>query len=162
MGKLEKSLHSFLLTIIFITSSIMIIGVIIQVILRSFFDVSLTWMEELSRYMFVWSAFMGAVIASRDKLHPKMDLIVDNVPIKIRKYYQLLLRLFILFFLAYMTYAGFKLVASPSVFNQESTNLRIPMYVMYAVIPISSILMFLYEAIGIKEIFSNKELRESN
>lgn len=162
MGKLEKSLHSTLLFIIFITSSIMIIGVIVQVVLRSFFDVSLTWMEELSRYMFVWSAFMGAVIASRDKLHPKMDLIIDNVPKKVRKYYQLLLRLFILFFLAYVTYAGFKLVASPSVFNQESTNLRVPMYVMYAVIPISSILMFLYEAIGIKEIFSNKELRESN
>lgn len=156
MGKIEKSLHSTLLFIVFLTSTMMVVGVIIQVILRSFFDTSITWMEELSRYMFIWSAFIGVAIASRNNLHPKMDLILNKIPVGIRKYYNLLLKILIIIFLCFITYSGFRLVFSPSVLNQESISLRLPMYIMYAVIPISSILMLFYEIIGIKDIFSGK------
>lgn len=154
MQNIEKKIHSLLLFVVFITSSIMVIGVITQVILRSYFDVSLTWMEELSRYMFIWSAFIGATIASRDKLHPTMDLILKKIPEKIRKYIHLFIKLSILFLLCFITYAGIKLVFSPSVLNQESVHLRVPMYVMYSVVPISSFLMLVYEIVGFKELIT--------
>lgn len=154
MANIEKKIHSLLLFVVFITSSIMVSGVIIQVILRSYFDISLTWMEELSRYMFIWSAFIGAAIASRDKLHPTMDLILKSMPETIRKYIHYLIKVSILTLLCFITYAGFKLVFSPSVLNQESVHLRIPMYVMYSVIPISSLLMLAYEIVGFKELIT--------
>src|SRR5699024_11089621 len=118
MVKFEYYLHRTLGVIIFITSTIMIVGVIIQVILRSFFDTSITWMEEFSRYMFIWSAFIGASIASRNSTHPKMELLMDKLPQKIRKYYLFILQILIIIFLLSLTYFGFKLMTSPTVTNQ--------------------------------------------
>ena len=50
----------------------------VQVILRYAFDSPLTWSEELARYLMIWCAFLGWVIASRNDTHLAMTFVVDK------------------------------------------------------------------------------------
>ena len=40
-----------------------------QVVFRYFLGDPLTWSDELARYLFVWCAFLGWVIAARRRSH---------------------------------------------------------------------------------------------
>ncbi len=53
---------------------VMAVIVFIQVVLR-FFDMGIPWAEELARYLLVWSGFMGAGIATRQRRHLKVDVL---------------------------------------------------------------------------------------
>ena len=55
----------------------MVLLVLAQVVARKFFE-PLVWSEELARYLFIWAAFVGWVIASRNKSHIRISLVVDR------------------------------------------------------------------------------------
>ena len=50
-----------------------------QVIMRKVFNDSLTWSEELTRYIFIWQIWLGVSIAQRDKQHIKVELLKSLV-----------------------------------------------------------------------------------
>jgi len=50
-----------------------IVVVLLQVVSRYLLDNSLTWTEELSRYLFAWIIFLGAALGLRDQSHIKVD-----------------------------------------------------------------------------------------
>ena len=52
----------------------MVLLVLAQVVARKFFE-PLVWSEELARYTFIWVAFIGWVIASRNKSHIRISLV---------------------------------------------------------------------------------------
>jgi TRAP-type C4-dicarboxylate transport system permease small subunit len=47
----------------------------LQVVLRTFFNEPQTWVEELSRYIFVWVVFVGAAIGVYHDNHIRLDLV---------------------------------------------------------------------------------------
>ena len=46
-----------------------------QVILRNFFDAGLYWGDSLVRVTVLWVALVGAMVASRDDSHIRVDLL---------------------------------------------------------------------------------------
>jgi len=46
-----------------------------QVVLRYGFDRPLVWSDELARYLFVWCAFLGWVVAARRRSHLAISVI---------------------------------------------------------------------------------------
>ena len=59
---------------------IMLAMVLGNVILRYGFGTGITVSEELSRTMFVWITFVGAVVASREGTHLGVDSVVAHLP----------------------------------------------------------------------------------
>lgn len=53
--------------------------IFVQVIMRSVFNSSLTWSEELTRYIFIWQIWMGVSIAQKDKAHIKVEILKSFV-----------------------------------------------------------------------------------
>jgi len=53
--------------------------VFMQVILRYMFDSPMTWSEELARYLFVWCAFLGWIIAARRRSHLAITVVSDKL-----------------------------------------------------------------------------------
>ncbi|WP_337997707.1 TRAP transporter small permease [Oleispirillum naphthae] len=53
--------------------------ILMQVFFRYVLENSLSWSEELARYMFIWLTFLGASIAMREKAHIKVSEIVGLV-----------------------------------------------------------------------------------
>ncbi|RAK22068.1 TRAP-type C4-dicarboxylate transport system permease small subunit [Anoxybacillus vitaminiphilus] len=80
MERLLKILNSSLNALITIILSAMCIFVFLNVVLRYVFNSGLTWSEELARYLFVWVVFLGAIVASKDKGHLGVDLLVSILP----------------------------------------------------------------------------------
>jgi len=59
---------------------IMVVLVFANVVLRYAFNSSITQSEEISRWLFVWITFMGAVVALREHTHLGTDALVSRLP----------------------------------------------------------------------------------
>lgn len=62
-----------------ILTGLMVLFVFLNVVLRTFFDSGLTWSEELSRYLFVYVTYIGAVSAMRANAHLGVDTLISRV-----------------------------------------------------------------------------------
>lgn len=50
-----------------------------NVVLRHFFDSGINTSEELSRFMFIWLTFLGAIVAMREGGHLGVDMVVRRL-----------------------------------------------------------------------------------
>src|SRR5215210_6314902 len=60
--------------------AIMVVLVFGNVVLRYVFNSGITVSEELSRWLFVWVTFLGAVVALRARAHLGTDALVSRLP----------------------------------------------------------------------------------
>jgi TRAP-type C4-dicarboxylate transport system permease small subunit len=58
----------------------MVVLVFGNVVARYGFNSGITLSEELSRWMFIWLTFLGAVIALKERGHLGMDMVVSKLP----------------------------------------------------------------------------------
>ena len=65
--------------------AVMVVMVFGNVVLRYGFNSGITVSEELSRWLFVWMIFLGAIVALRRRAHLGMDSIVQMLPTAGRK-----------------------------------------------------------------------------
>ncbi len=70
-----KTIEAFCVIIL----AAMSILVFLNVVLRYGFNSSISVTEEVSRYMFVWLAFLGAVLAFSDQQHVKVTVLTDKL-----------------------------------------------------------------------------------
>lgn len=59
---------------------LMVLMVFGNVVLRYAFNSGITMSEELSRWLFVWMTFLGAVVAVRDRGHLGTDALLSRLP----------------------------------------------------------------------------------
>ncbi|MBS4212793.1 TRAP transporter small permease [Neobacillus rhizophilus] len=82
---LIQKVYSFLKFIIALFLSLMAIFVFGNVVLRYAFNSGITWSEEVSRFLFIWLIFLGAILALKDNEHLGVDSIVKKLPLKGKK-----------------------------------------------------------------------------
>ena len=123
---------------------ILFVVVVIQVTSRYVFNRPTVWTEELARYLFIWIVFLGIYIAYRDHRHLRIDYLVTRLSGVSRRAVEITGRLVLTaFLLATLWYApGFLRITA----RQPSPTLRIPMALIYAVFPLSSLMILLHLA----------------
>lgn len=75
-------LLSVLMVLMLAAMVLMVFG---NVVLRYAFNSGITLSEELSRWLFVWMTFMGAVVAVSERAHLGTDAFIARLPIGGRK-----------------------------------------------------------------------------
>ena len=60
--------------------AIMVVLVFGNVVLRYGFNSGITLSEEVSRWLFIWMTFLGAVVALRERGHLGVDMVVQRLP----------------------------------------------------------------------------------
>lgn len=60
--------------------AVMVVLVFGNVVLRYAFDSGITVSEELSRWLFVWMTFLGAIVAIKEHGHLGTDMLVARLP----------------------------------------------------------------------------------
>ena len=60
--------------------AIMVVMVFGNVVLRYGFNSGITVSEEVSRWLFVWMTFLGAIVAVREHGHLGTDMLVARLP----------------------------------------------------------------------------------
>lgn len=120
---LEETLLIFLLAMMTI-----IMGV--QIVSRYVFNASLTWSEELTRYLFIWSGFLSISYCIKKWISIKIDQIMNLLPKTGYMVCQLILNtiLFLLFF--YLSIHAITYLQSSIASGQRSPALGLPMYVV--------------------------------
>ena len=80
MVKVVDSFCRAVTAVMAVALMIMVVLVFGNVVLRYVFNSSITVSEEVSRWLFVWITFMGAVVALREHTHLGTDALVARLP----------------------------------------------------------------------------------
>lgn len=80
MTALVEGIFHLLKIAIALCLALMVILVFGNVVLRYVFNLGITISEELSRWLFVWMIFLGAIIAMREHGHLGVDSLVKRLP----------------------------------------------------------------------------------
>ena len=65
--------------------AIMVVLVFGNVVLRYAFNTGITVSEEISRWLFVWLVFLGAIVALKEHAHLGSDMLVSRLPVMGKK-----------------------------------------------------------------------------
>jgi TRAP-type transport system small permease protein len=60
--------------------AVMVVLVFGNVVMRYAFNSGITVSEEVSRWLFIWGTFLGALVALRDRAHLGVDMVVGRLP----------------------------------------------------------------------------------
>jgi TRAP-type C4-dicarboxylate transport system permease small subunit len=77
-----------------------------QIVMRYCFQMGLTWAEELSRFAFVWTIYLGMSLAAKQEQHVRVTAQYLLVPRRFRPYIWLFSDLVWIFFNLAFTYEG--------------------------------------------------------
>ncbi|MCI8689322.1 MAG: TRAP transporter small permease [Oscillibacter sp.] len=116
----------------------MLICVFCQVLFRFVLKLPLFWTEESARYLMVFAVFIGCGVGIRRGSHLGFTFLYDRCGRSL----QLVMRLISFFGMfclnAYIVYYGIGIVLRNT--YQISAALQIPMWIIYCILPLSSIL----------------------
>lgn len=135
---LDENLEEFLL-VFFLIAMTLIMG--IQVFCRYVLGQSLSWSEELTRYLFIWSGFLSVSYCSKKCLSIKIEQFVAIFPRKGKAIFKLVNHTFELIFFLYMIPFAWSYLMSAIQSGQLSPACRIPMYYVQAAPLVSFVLV---------------------
>ena len=110
-----------------------------NVVLRYFFDMSITWAGELTNYLFIWSALFGAAYGFKKGVHISVTMLLEKLPAILAKVILMSAHLFSCLYLALMSYLGYELILMLIDFGEMSIDLRVPMWIPQLVLPFAFI-----------------------
>ncbi|MFO1305739.1 MAG: TRAP transporter small permease [Burkholderiales bacterium] len=121
--------------------------VLVQVVFRYAFNSPLTWSEELARYLFIWCAFLGWVVASRRNSHLAMTFVMDRLPRSAHVSLAMIVQLATLLFAWLLGSRGLVLVRN----NWDVENVAVPfnLGVVYLIEPVAAAFIALYAVMAL-------------
>lgn len=122
--------------------AVMAILVFGNVVLRYVFGLSLSWVEELTRYMMIWLTWLGAGLALREGAHIAIDTLQQALPEIGARLLRTTVLLAMIGFFGALVWLGWRY--SVFAWQQETAVLRLPAGLVYLAIPIGSVLMLLH------------------
>lgn len=119
--------------------SIMVIMVFGNVVLRYGFNDGIISSEELSRYLFIWITFLGAIVTMRENAHLGLDTLVRKLSLRGKKVAFAISNVLMLGCCALMFYGTFKQHGINA--TTRSAVTEIPMSWVYGIGYITSLAM---------------------
>ena len=123
-NRLEETLMMIMLTVICCVMGI-------SVIARYALNDALSWAEEISRYMFIWSSFISVSLCLKKRSSIKIDMLLTALGKPLQRVLLILGDLIMAVFFAYMLNGSISATVSIFETNQTSPALLLPMYLVY-------------------------------
>ena len=124
--------------VIFLMAMTLIMG--IQVFSRYILGTSLSWTEEITRYLFIWSAFLSVSLCTKKCISIKIDQFIKLFPKRGKSLWKVLnLTVEFIFFVYLIPYAYLYLKVTVES-GQTSPACKIPMYYVQAAPLVSFVL----------------------
>lgn len=132
---------------------ILVLVMFMQVLFRYIFNHSLSWSEELAKFIFIWVTFLGAAVCFRDRMHISIDFLVERLSVKQKTFLEFFNMLLSLIFSGIMVAIGFLWVRDCP--RTSSPALDFPYnLVFYGALPLSMLFSFIYELIRLIKEFN--------
>jgi len=120
---------------------VLVVVLLVQVAARYVFEIGVPWSEEVSRFAFIWFAYVSASYAVLRATHIRVTMFVDLVPARLAAMALVLADLIWIAFNALVVVSGVLLVQRMLRFPVYSTSLVLPLSYIYLVIPLAHGLM---------------------
>jgi TRAP-type C4-dicarboxylate transport system permease small subunit len=135
---------------------LLVVDVLLQVFSRYILNTSFTFTEELARFSLIWISILGAAYLSAKREHLSMDFLYQKMRVKSQKKTLLFIEICVFLFAMFiMVIGGFNLVYTTLHLKQLSGTLRIPLGYIYAILPISGMLMMCFSIYHFSKISTN-------
>lgn len=112
-----------------------------QILARQLFGYSIPWTEELSTYMFVWFAYLGAVVAAKMSAHNRVTFHFQFLPKPVARTLLAIADLLWVAFNMYFAWLSYDFVFNRMNLFWKSQTLGVPMKYFYMILPIAFTLM---------------------
>lgn len=126
---LNDNLEEFLM-VIFLAAMTIIMG--IQIFSRYVLGASLSWSEELTRYIFIWAGFLSVSYCTRKCISIKIEQFVALFPKRGKALFKVVNHTFELILFLYLIPFAWKFFMSAVTSGQTSPALGLPMYFVQA------------------------------
>ena len=141
MKYVKKFLNNFEEFLVVPIVAVMTVVVIMQVFSRFVLRDSLSWSEELARYLMVWATFVGASIGVKRGSHVGVEALAKALPKKAQIIVKYLGVVLVLTFCVILFTQGMGIIQRQISGRQVSPAMRIPMWWAYLAIPVGAFLM---------------------
>ncbi|HEY7678250.1 MAG TPA: TRAP transporter small permease, partial [Candidatus Methylomirabilis sp.] len=122
-----------------VVGSLVILAVLINfanVVGRYVFFKPFVWAEEVMQFMNVWAVLLGGAVVACHGSHLKMDVFSRMGSPRLRRLLDALTNLLAIAVSLYVIYQSLQMIRMLEATGQRSVIARIPMDLMYAVIPV--------------------------
>ncbi|CAM3687116.1 TRAP transporter small permease [Bordetella tumulicola] len=119
-----------------------------NVVLRYLGGSSLSWVEELTRYMMIWCVYLGAGLALRNGSHVAVELLQDALPKRAMHALRVAVAMAILAFLLTIAWYGF--AYSSRTMMQSSAVMSLPLGLVYLAVPVGCVLSTVHLLFGFR------------
>jgi len=118
------------------------------------FDRPIVWADDIAKFLFSWTAFLGADVAMRYSRLVGVDILVRKLPRKLAKIIQIAVFVIIIILLASFVYYG-TMLSIESVDRSFQTLSNFSYSIVTASLPVASLLMILTASLKIVKIVHN-------
>jgi len=133
IDRAEETLAGALLVVVMIVTAYNVIN-------RYVFELSAAWAPELAGFIFTWVVFLGASAAARRGMHVSIDLVVDRLGPRARRWTILAGEIILICFYAYTAWLAIRITASS--YTRVSPVMHVPYSYVYASVVLAFSLMF--------------------
>lgn len=160
LHKIRKGIDTVLSGVcIFLFAEMVIVGTY-QIVTRFVFNSPSTVSEELLTYSFAWMAMFASAYVFGQRDHMKMSFVVDKMPADKRRILDIVIEILIVVFAAaVLIYGGFTIMNLTM--TQKTASLGISQGVVYAVMPVSGILIAVYGLLNIADMCTGNYVQKT-
>jgi TRAP-type C4-dicarboxylate transport system permease small subunit len=157
---MKEKIDNIISRLLIIIISVMVINVTWQVISRFAAKYKLitqpsSFTDELASFLLIWVGLLGAAYATGKNLHLAIDISPRKASPANQKIYKYIIQAsIILFAVTVMIIGGSNLVYMTLILGQKSPTLKIPMGYVYAIVPLSGVLITYY---SLTHLFGSKK-----
>lgn len=148
LHKFKKGLDAFVGGVCIVLFAMMVVVGTYQIVTRFVFNSPSTISEELLTYTFAWMAMFASALVFGKRDHMRMTFLVDKLPTKHRKILEVVIEILVIAFaVIVLIYGGLTIMGLTM--TQKTASLGIMMGVVYAVVPMTGVLITLYGILNV-------------
>ena len=141
-------------TLLVVNLSALILLAASQILLRNVFDTGFIWSDELLRLMLLWLAMIGAVAASREDKHIRIDVLSRFLPRRMQLASQAMTALFASLVCGLIAWHAFRFIADSKAFG-EVVLVNAPAWYFQAILPVGfALIAYRYAVLTLACIFT--------
>ena len=143
--KIYDRINGLIENLLVIIFALLVVDVLWQVFGRYVLNQSFSFTEEFARFALIWLAVLGAAYLNGRREHLAMDFLLNKLPPERQQQRLQVIEGFMLAFaLVVMVVGGGNLVYTTLSLGQTSAAMHIPLGFVYAIVPVSGLLIMFF------------------
>ena len=151
----EKKRPSFEIEEVLLSSMLLVMLIVctMQVIWRYVIQMSLSWSEELARYIFVWLVWLAAAYATKKMRHLRISFLKEIVSRRFQWLFDMFSLCMMVVFAAVMCVISVQMMQMIVATGQKSPAMYLPMWIPYLAVPVGMALIGLRAAQNVHALY---------